>query len=82
MNIYDGRGLTWSSVFLASLVVWVASGIPLTACHARSDIADAPVVAGVDSPDKDLAQFLKGMIQNARSLPASGLVRISHQGPR
>ena len=26
---HDGRGLTWSWVFLASLVVWVTSGIAL-----------------------------------------------------
>ena len=72
---HDGRGLTWSSVFLASLVVWVPSGIALTACNGRSDVVDAPVVAGVDSPDEDLAQFLNGMIQDARSLPTSGLMR-------
>ena len=72
---HDGRRLTRPSVFFASLVVCGASGIALTACNGKSDVVEAPVVAGVDSPDKDLAQFLNGMIQDARSLPTSGLMR-------
>ena len=72
---HGGCGWTRSSVFLASLVVWVTSGIALTACNGKGDAVDAPVVAGIDSPDEDLAQFLNGMIQDARSLPTSGLMR-------
>jgi len=56
------------------VLVWVISGIALTSCNGRSDVVE-PVVAGIDSPDKDLAQFLQGMIQNARALPGSGLMR-------
>ena len=72
---HDGRGLTPSSVFLASLVMWVTSAIALTACNGGSEAVDPPVVAGVDSPDQELARFLNGMIQDARSLPDSGLMR-------
>ena len=71
----DGRGLSWSSVFLLGFVACVASGTALTACNGGSDAVDAPVVAGVESPDRELAEFLNGMIQEARSLPTSGLMR-------
>ena len=71
----DRHGLSWSSVFPKGLVVCVAAGMALTACDGGSDAVDAPVVAGVDSPDRELAQLLNGMIQGARSLPNSGLMR-------
>ena len=73
--IDNERGTAWSSVFRASLAVAVTAGIALTACDGRTGAADPPVVAGVDSPDEDLAQFLDGMIHDARSLPTSGLMR-------
>ena len=72
---HDGCDLTRSSVVFVGLVVWMTAGVALTACNGQGDAIDAPVVAGVDSPDEDLAQFLNGMIQDARSLPASGLMR-------
>ena len=70
----DGRGWSGSSVLLQGLVVCLTLGT-LTACNGKSDAVDAPVVAGVDSPDRELASFLNGMIQDARSLPTSGLMR-------
>lgn len=71
----DGRSVTCSAVLPARLVFWAMWGIVLAACDSGSGAVDAPVVAGVDSPDEDLAQFLDGMIQDARSLPNSGLMR-------
>ena len=64
-----------SGLFFGSLVVWSALGMALTACNGGSDTVDAPVVAGIDSPDGELARFLNEMIQDARSLPNSGLMR-------
>ena len=72
---HNARGWTRSSMAFASLVVWVTSGIALTSCDGNRDVVEAPVVAGTDSPDRDLAEFLNGMVQDARSLPASGLMR-------
>lgn len=73
--MHGGRGLTSAPVVAACIVLWAASCMALTACDGGSDAVGAPVVAGVDSPDEELAQFLDGMIQNARSLPDSGLMR-------
>ena len=34
-----------------------------------------PIVAGIDSPDDELTEYLKAMIQTARALPKSALMR-------
>lgn len=71
----DRRGWIRSSMAFAGLVVWAMSVVAPTACNGESVAVDEPVVAGIDSPDEDLARFLNGMIQDARSLPTSGLMR-------
>jgi len=48
--------------------------ITLLLCCACTQV-DAPIVAGTDSPDKDLADYLSEMIQAARAMEKSGLVR-------
>ena len=50
--------------------------IILFACSgSESPVADAPVVAGTDSPDRDLADHLEAMIRAVRTTPGSALMR-------
>ena len=61
---------------MRNLAVVTCIAIVLGACSGReSSVADEPVVAGVDSPDKDLADHLKAMIQAVRTTPGSALMR-------
>ena len=72
---HDACGVMRSAACLARFVVWMLAGASLAACDSGDAAVDAPVVAGIDSPDADLARFLDGMIQDARSLPTSGPMR-------
>ena len=50
--------------------------IILGACSgSESPVADEPVVAGADSPDRDLADHVQAMIQAVRTTPGSSLMR-------
>ena len=55
-------------------IAWIA--IILGACSgSESPVADEPVVAGTDSPDRDLADHLEALIQAVRTTPGSALMR-------
>lgn len=61
---------------MRNLVVVTCIAIVIGACSgAESSVADAPVVAGTDSPDRDLANHLKAMIRAVRTTPGSALMR-------
>ena len=50
--------------------------LSLSACSDPGfDTAAEPVVAGIDSPDTELAEFLKELIGQARVMPKSGVMR-------
>ena len=60
-----------SSTFLLVLI----SGFTLNGCSDTHTETDELVVAGTDSPDKDLGKFFEDMIQSVRAMPNSGLMR-------
>ncbi len=50
--------------------------VTLGACsRLESLFVDEPVAAGIDSPDKDVAEYLQAMLQSAQAMTKSGLVR-------
>ena len=62
---------------MRNLAVATCIAIVLGACSEQgsSSIVDEPVVAGTDSPDRDLADHLEAMIQAVRTTPGSALMR-------
>ena len=50
--------------------------VTLGACsRLESLFVDEPIAAGIDSPDKDVAEYLQAMLQSAQAMTKSGLVR-------
>ena len=61
---------------MRNIAVISCIAIVLGACSgSESPAADAPIVAGTDSPDRDLADHLEAMIQAVRTTPGSALMR-------
>ena len=61
---------------MRNIAVISCIAIILGACSgSESPVADEPVVAGTDSPDRDLADHLEAMIQAVRTTPGSALMR-------
>ena len=71
-----GRLQRYQSARMRNLAAMTCLAIVLVACaETTSPVADEPVVAGVDSPDKDLADHLRAMIQAVRTTPGSAPMR-------
>ena len=67
-----GLGIRLRMTGLVILLTMVALG----ACSKlESYFVDKPIAAGIDSPDKDVAEYLQGMLQSARAMETSGLAR-------
>ena len=61
---------------MRNLAVVTCIVIVLSACSDReSSVADEPVVAGIDSPDRDLADHLEALIRAVRTTPGSAPMR-------
>ena len=61
---------------MRTLAAMTCLAIVLVACaETTSPVADEPVVAGVDSPDRDLADHLEAIIRAVRATPGSALMR-------
>jgi len=61
---------------MCRLVLAAVAAIVLGACSppGRSEVVE-PVVAGTDSPDRDLAEYLEALIRSVRTTPDSAVMR-------
>lgn len=64
------------AVFFHRIAVIGLTVLLLGACSKLESLfVDEPIAAGIDSPDQDVALYLQMMLQSARAMQASGLMR-------
>lgn len=56
-------------------VIALASLLPGACAKFETDSVDEPVVAGLDSDDRDVAEHLEALVQSVRTVPTSGSIR-------
>lgn len=58
------------------LLIVAFCGVVLSACSKLDSLfIDEPIAAGIDSPDQDVAEHLQDVLQSARTMPDSALMR-------